>query len=139
MLMVSWVTVSKVVTAFELASKARWAMMRSENSAEMFTFEASSAPPCMVPRPDVPETPMVAVPLARVVGGCAVQNHNELVACPASYEVRDPAGRAQFPGEFLQDQVPHHIAVLLIDVSETVDVDQENAEWISAVNALLNA
>jgi hypothetical protein len=50
-----------------LASKARWAMMSLENSAEMFTFEASRAPPCIDPSPDVPETPMVAVPLARVV------------------------------------------------------------------------
>ena len=38
MLMVSWVMVSKVMTALELASKARWAMIKSENSAEMFTF-----------------------------------------------------------------------------------------------------
>jgi hypothetical protein len=30
--------VSKVVTAFELASKARWATIRAENSAEMSTF-----------------------------------------------------------------------------------------------------
>ena len=34
MLMASCVTESKVVTVFELASKARWATMRSENSAE---------------------------------------------------------------------------------------------------------
>src|ERR1700759_1950725 len=67
MLMVSCVTVSKVVIALELASNARCAMIRFENSAEMFTFDASSAPPTMVPRPAVPEVPIVAVPLARVV------------------------------------------------------------------------
>ena len=51
MLIVSWTTVSNVVTAFELASKARWAMIRPENSVEMLTFDSSSAPSCIVPRP----------------------------------------------------------------------------------------
>jgi len=41
MFIVSWVTVSKVVTAFESASKARWAMMSWENSDEILTFEPS--------------------------------------------------------------------------------------------------
>jgi hypothetical protein len=67
MLIVSWATVSNVVTAFELASNARCAMISAENSAEMFTFDASSAPPTIVPSPDVPEIPIAAVPLAKVV------------------------------------------------------------------------
>ena len=45
MLMVSWVMVSKVVTALELASKARWAMIRSENSAEILTLDSSKVEP----------------------------------------------------------------------------------------------
>ena len=43
MLIVSCSTVSKVVTDLALASKARCATIKSENSDEMFTFEASSA------------------------------------------------------------------------------------------------
>ena len=42
MLMVSWVTESNVVIALELASKARWAMIRLENSAEILTFDSST-------------------------------------------------------------------------------------------------
>src|SRR5690242_21080979 len=40
-------------SAFELASYACCAMMRFENSFEMFTFEASSAAFWIVPRPPV--------------------------------------------------------------------------------------
>src|SRR4051794_22402873 len=42
-------------------------MISLENSAEIFTFEPSSAPPCIVARPEVPEIPMVADPLASEV------------------------------------------------------------------------
>ena len=57
MLIVSCVTVSNVVTDLALASNARCAMIRSENSVEMFTFDASSASSCIVPSPDVPDAP----------------------------------------------------------------------------------
>src|ERR1035437_4313355 len=67
MLIVSCVTVSNVVMALELASNARCAMIRLENSAEMFTFDASRAPSWMLPNPLDPAVPIEAVPLARVV------------------------------------------------------------------------
>jgi len=67
MLIVSWVTVSNAVTDLALASNARCATIKSENSAEMFTLEASSAPSCMVANPEVPEGPVTAAPLASVV------------------------------------------------------------------------
>ena len=40
---VSWVTVSKVVTVFEFASKARCATIRSANSDDMSTLDNSNA------------------------------------------------------------------------------------------------
>ena len=59
--------VSKVVTVFELASNARCAIIRLENSVEMLTFDCSSAPSTSVPRPPAPATPTVASPEAAVV------------------------------------------------------------------------
>src|SRR5271155_2640339 len=49
--MTSCEIVSKVVTVFEFASKARWATIRSENSVEISTLDCSSAPSSTVPRP----------------------------------------------------------------------------------------
>jgi hypothetical protein len=52
--------VSNVVIVFEFASNARCATIRFENSAEMLTFDCSSASSSMVPRPEVPATPATA-------------------------------------------------------------------------------
>ena len=57
------VTESKVVMDFELAWKARWAMISWENSVEMSTFESSRAESLMVPREPLPAVPIEAVPL----------------------------------------------------------------------------
>src|ERR1700678_1707600 len=55
-------TVSKVVTVFELASNARCATIRLENSVEILTFDCSSVLSSTVPRPPAPATPAVACP-----------------------------------------------------------------------------
>jgi hypothetical protein len=52
--------VSNVVTVFELASNARWATIKSENSVEILTFDCSNALSSTVPRPPVPATPATA-------------------------------------------------------------------------------
>src|SRR5258705_2763587 len=59
--------VSKVVTVFELASNARCAIIRLENSVEILTFDCSTASSTIVPRPPAPATPTVANPDAAVV------------------------------------------------------------------------
>ena len=62
MLIVSCVTVSKVVTALEFASKARCATIRSENSCEMLTLEGFGFAPFNRATPAVPATPIDAPP-----------------------------------------------------------------------------
>src|SRR5262249_15121160 len=58
----SWRISSEVVITREFAWKPRWATIKLVNSAARSTFDISSVPPDIVPRPPWPATPIWAFP-----------------------------------------------------------------------------